>query len=568
MKKNIVIIILLIVICFLGFKVYYNTNSENENKTIDVKQAENQDFSGSNEYALTDNNFSKFDFSFLKFENQKENKIYSPLSIKYTFKMLEEAATGDAEKQISSIINTYKLTEYKSNSKMALANAFFIRDSYKNNIKQDYINTLKTKYNADIEFDSFSNANIINKWVKNHTLNLIPDLLDDSDVNNLNLALVNALGIDLEWNHKFLKYYYEDDKNIKNNVDYYHEKLPNETWSFSWFADEVLYNKKFDDNQSVSSMKVYASLNNYDAVKELGGENKIREIVYADFHDWVLGEGKYKDSYYTGQTDDMVEWNGDYSEKNIKEKFDEWFDNSGAEINGEFVENAGYIKALDNNYKRVDYTTDFSIYVDDDVKVFSKDLEETDGTTLEYIGIMPIKEELNSFIENTEFSDIKNYINNLKELKRENFKDGYLTYIHGYIPKFNFEYELNLKEDLEKMGITDVFEERKANLTKMTDDSSMYIEEAKHKANIEFTQDGIKAAAATMAGGAGAGDWYDYFFEMPTEEIDITFDKPYMFLIRDKETGETWFVGTVYEPLDASEETNEITEAWEDRNDN
>ena len=45
--------------------------------------------------------------------------------------------------------------------------------------------------------------------IKNNTLNLIPDLLDDSDVGQLNLALVNALGIDMEWNHKFLKHYYE-----------------------------------------------------------------------------------------------------------------------------------------------------------------------------------------------------------------------------------------------------------------------------------------------------------------------------------------------------------------------
>ena len=29
----------------------------------------------------------------------------------------------------------------------------------------------------------------------------------------------------------------------------------------------------------------------------------------------------------------------------------------------------------------------------------------------------------------------------------------------------------------------------------------------------------------------------------------MTFDRPYMFLIRDKENGEVWFVGTVYEPL-------------------
>ena len=33
-----------------------------------------------------------------------------------------------------------------------------------------------------------------------------------------------------------------------------------------------------------------------------------------------------------------------------------------------------------------------------------------------------------------------------------------------------------------------------------------------------------------------------------------------MFLIRDKETGETWFVGTVYNPLDSSEETGDIVQ--------
>ena len=179
---------------------------------------------------------------------------------------------------------------------------------------------------------------------------------------------------------------------------------------------------------------------------------------------------------------------------------------------------------------------------------------------------MPIKEDLAQYIEDNSNEDILETIGKLKELKLENFKEGYLTYIHGYIPKFDFEYDLDLQNDLEKLGVTDVFEKGKANLTKMTDDKSVFIGKIKHKANIEFTQDGIKAAAATMVGGMGAGDWYDYFLEMPTEEIDITFDKPYMFLIRDKETKETWFVGTVYEPLDAEKETNEIFEAIEYRN--
>lgn len=562
MKKIIFFIVLLIVIGCLGFVIYNSNKTTDSNTIIQQNQAENKDFSSSNEYALTDNDFSKFDFSFLKFENEKKNKIYSPLSIKYTFKMLEEATTGDAKKQIASIINTYKLTEYKSNSNMALANAFFIKDTYKDNIKQDYIDTLKTKYNAEIQFDSFENAKNINKWVKNNTLDLIPDLLDDSDVGELNLALVNALGIDMQWHHKFLKYYYEDDKNITSNVEYNHAKLPDEEWAFSWIADEILFDKKFDENQHISSMKVYASLNNYDAVKDLGEEN-IRNTVYKDFRDWALGIGDYTE--YNGKNDEI--FNNDFSDSGIKKAFDNWFDTGTTG----YWEGDGksYIDELNENYGRVDYTTDFSIYIDDNVKVFAKDLDEYDGTILQYIGIMPIKEDLDKYIENTEFNDIKNLISNLKELKKENFKDGYLTYIHGYIPKFSFEYELSLKDDLKKMGVTDVFEQGKSNLSNMTDDDSLYIDSAKHKANIEFTQDGIKAAAATMAGGAGAGDWYDYFIDMPTENIDISFDKPYMFLIRDKKTGETWFVGTVYEPLDIKDEPASYTEeAWEEREEN
>ena len=88
----------------------------------------------------------------------------------------------------------------------------------------------------------------------------------------------------------------------------------------------------------------------------------------------------------------------------------------------------------------------------------------------------------------------------------------------------------------------------------MIENTSSYISTALHKANIEFTEDGIKAAAVTLMGGLGAGSPFDYYFDVPVEEIDMTFDNPYMFLIRDKETGETWFAGTVYEPLSWEDE--------------
>lgn len=522
--------------------------------------AETPEVAEENEYAVTTNDFSKFDLSFLKFENEEENKIYSPLSIKYAFKMLEEATEGRSYEQIASIINAYNLTEYESNEKMALANAFFIRESFKHNVKDSYINALKTKYNADLVFDEFASANKINSWVKEHTLELIPEITDDSEVKSLNFALVNALGIDMEWEHKFLKHDYADDKNISYGASYYHARIPSQTYAFEWNSPDGLTNKKFNETQNVSSMKVIASINNYDPVKTLG-EDAIREEVYEDFKEWATGTGKHSDDWDSGKNyTDFFE--NDYSEEGIKKAFDKWFNNTNAFWN---YEGKSFIEELNENLDRVNYSTDFSIYVDDDVKVFAKDLEEVDGTTLQYVGIMPINEDLDEYIDSVSSTEINKLVSNLKELKQENFRDGYLTYIHGYIPKFKFEYDLDLKSDLEKLGVTDVFEAGKANLSKMTDDKNTYIGVVKHKANIEFTQDGIKAAAATMAGGLGAGMSYDYYLEMPTDDIDITFDKPYMFLIRDKKTGETWFVGTVYEPLDVEdEEADYLDTAWED----
>ena len=106
-------------------------------------------------------------------------------------------------------------------------------------------------------------------------------------------------------------------------------------------------------------------------------------------------------------------------------------------------------------------------------------------------------------------------------------------------------------EDLKKLGITDVFDDSKADLSGMLKEAEGFsIVEAKHKAKIEFSNEGIRAAAASEFGGMGnAGGGFNYLYEVPTKRINITFDNPYLYLIRDKNTGEVWFVGTVYEPI-------------------
>lgn len=516
-NNNILIMLATILIIIAGLICAFlilNKDKEKESSNIDNKPK-------NSEYRMSGNSLENFDLYFLQLENEKVNKIYSPLSIKYALAMLNEGASRETKDEITAVIGDYKAKKYINSENMSLANAIFVNELYKNSIKQEYTNILLNKYNAEVIFDPFTSADNINSCISNKTLKLIDGAVDSVN-KETRFMLVNALGIDMEWQEKFLE--------NKKGVVYRHEK-------FRWISPQNVLSNKFNENQDVSGMEIIASFNNYDIVSTLG-EDKIRETVGSEFRKYLVDP---TNSYNY----DVQQLNGDFSEENINKVVNKYLDD--------------YIKEINENYKREDSNTDFSFYIDDTVKAFSKKLKEYNGTTLEYIGIMPTTESLDKFISNTNAEKINTILNNLKELKLDNFKDGAVTLITGFIPKFKFDYELNLKNDLQKLGITSVFDVNKSNLSGITSEKNSYIEKAIHKSNIEFTQDGIKAAATTIMGGFGAGQAFDYLYEVPVEEIDLTFDKPYMFIIRDKETKEVWFTGTVYNPLSVSEETENIS---------
>lgn len=481
---------------------------------------------------------SEFDWLFLKLENEEINKIYSPLSLKYALNMLKDAANGETKEQISNLLGNGKLTKYISNQNFSLANSFFIKESYKGSVKSKFIESLKDNYDAEIKFDTFETADNINAWVKDKTLDIIPNMVQDEDVKELDFALINALAIDMEWKEKFICLsndrgyeiaYFDHEQRDFEMVDDWKENYKKMIHVNG--VEDVSKNEFYnpENELEISGMEIYATINNYDIISDLG-EEYIKNTVSEEYRKFAKDE-----EYDTKHAGGDFLLSEDTTDEGIQAALDEFL--------------PGYIKSIGENYHKIGATTDFSIYIDDETKVFAKDLKEYDDTTLQYIGIMPTQENLNKFVENINVEKINNYIVNLKNVEDyKNFKEGVVTRIYGFIPKFDFEYNLSLLEDLKKLGITNVFDYEKSDLSNMIEGDA-FVSSALHKANIEFTQDGIKAAAATMMGGLGAGSPFDYFFDVPCEEIDMTFDKPYMFLIRDKETGEIWFTGTVYEPL-------------------
>ena len=321
----------------------------------------------------------------------------------------------------------------------------------------------------------------------------------------------------MEWVNKIQKEY-ED-----YIVEFPHEKKKYDGYDFSYtFGVYSLNSTDYHGldfknvNYKVKSAEIGAVANRYDIVDILGEEHIKQTVLEAYVEYASQNEGPVKDVY-----------------NNIITDFDSWFE--------------GYLERLDSNYGHISSSTDFLFYTDDDTKVFAKDLKEYNGITLQYIGIMPTNTDLDTYINDLDASKVNSLIDNLKSIEINNFNNNVITEITGYIPMFKFEYELDLMNDLKKLGITSVFDNT-ADLSNITEDNA-YITDARHKANIEFSNDGIKAAAATALGGAGnTGSGFDYLFDVPIEQIDLTFDKPYLFIIRDKDTGEVWFTGTVYEP--------------------
>jgi serpin B len=107
------------------------------------------------------------------------------------------------------------------------------------------------------------------------------------------------------------------------------------------------------------------------------------------------------------------------------------------------------------------------------------------------------------------------------------------------MPPFEFESGFSLKEALTALGMPAAFA-GDADFAGMTGDRDLFISEVVHKAFVSVDEAGTEAAAATAVVMQKLG--------MPEEPVEVTVDRPFLFLIRDIETGTVLFVGRVVNP--------------------
>jgi len=107
------------------------------------------------------------------------------------------------------------------------------------------------------------------------------------------------------------------------------------------------------------------------------------------------------------------------------------------------------------------------------------------------------------------------------------------------MPRFEFESGFSLNDTLAKMGMPDAFTGG-ADFSGMTGSRDLFIAEVIHKAFVSVDEAGTEAAAATAVVMVEAA--------MPQEPVEVTVDRPFIFMVRDIETGAILFVGRVVDP--------------------
>jgi serpin B len=103
------------------------------------------------------------------------------------------------------------------------------------------------------------------------------------------------------------------------------------------------------------------------------------------------------------------------------------------------------------------------------------------------------------------------------------------------MPKFSYESDLSLAQTLAKMGMPAAF--GSADFSGMDGTQNLYIDDVFHKAFIAVDEAGTEAAAAT---GVAIG-----ITSLPISEIELTIDRPFVYVIRDDDTGSILFLGRV-----------------------
>lgn len=152
---------------------------------------------------------------------------------------------------------------------------------------------------------------------------------------------------------------------------------------------------------------------------------------------------------------------------------------------------------------------------------------------LSMIILLPRKKvSLTSVMERLANYGVDRILDELKNIGAEYEEDE----VEVYIPRFSITADFTLNVILEQMGLTDIFNPNKANLSRISK-HSVYLSRIIHKATIQVNEEGTVASAASGA-----------IFANKATPPRFFANRPFAFLIVDKKSRSLLFGGQVRNP--------------------
>jgi len=151
-----------------------------------------------------------------------------------------------------------------------------------------------------------------------------------------------------------------------------------------------------------------------------------------------------------------------------------------------------------------------------------------DGNELSMVILLPEAGNFQAFEEGLQAQQVCDIISDLQP-----------TGVTLTMPQFEFDSEFSLKDTLAGMGMPIAFSGA-ADFSGMTGSPDLFISEVIHKAFVSVDEAGTEAAAATAV--------IVKLVVAPGFPVKVTIDSPFIFLIRDIDTGAILFVGRVMNP--------------------
>lgn len=257
------------------------------------------------------------------------------------------------------------------------------------------------------------------------------------------------------------------------------------------------------------------------------------------------GAGAYKAAFDEGTRNDINNWVKEHTDGMIPEILDEIpdeaimylvnalaFDAKWADEYEEHQIREGRFTMEDGTRQDVDmmHSEEYTYLEDDMATGFIKYYKDRKYA---FVAMLP-----------NEGVPVSQYVDSLTgEHLRELLNNPQDVTVFASIPKFETEYGIEMSEVLQKMGMTDAFDWRVADFSRLgtydVDGMNIFINRVLHKTFISVSEQGTRAGAATvveMAPGSAAPE---------IEYKEVILDRPFVYMLIDCETNLPFFIGTM-----------------------